>query len=163
MEKTIRDLLMILDVLIGQHKELLGVEQQKLNAIVNQDWKGLEVYLSHSRDILKKIENTEHVRLDTLERLCGRKDATLSDLKLSIPAGMHEELDNSSTSLIALIKEQKVLNENIEKLLKNSLEIVDFSISLFSRMGSKGSTYSVNGKESPSGKKISSFVFDVKA
>jgi len=163
MEKNMRDLLMVLDVLIGQHKELLGIEQKKLTAIVNQDWKGLEEYLSHSRDILKKIENTEQVRLDTLERLCGRKDATLSDIKSSLTAGMHDELEKSSSRLIHLIKEQKVLNENIEKLLKSSLEIVDFSISLFSRMGAKGSTYSVNGKESPSGKKVSSFVFDVKA
>ncbi len=163
MEKIMRELLMVLDVLIGQHKELLSFEQKKLSAIVNQDWKGLEAYLSHSRDILKKIENTEQVRLDILEKLCGRKEATLSDVKLSLPAGLHDELEKSSTRLIALIKEQKVLNANIEKLLKNSLEIVDFSISLFSRMGAKGNTYSVNGKESPSGKKVSSFVFDVKA
>ena len=163
MQKTTGELLEMLDVLVAHHKELLNIEKKKLSSIVDQDWKGLEILLEKSKQVLKKIENAEIVRLDLVEKLCGRKEATISEIENTVPSDAGQELKKSSRNLISVIDEQKNLNENIEKLLNSSLEIVNFSISLISSMGAKGQTYSGSGREQGSGEKHTSFVFDIEA
>jgi hypothetical protein len=163
MQKTTEELLEVLDVLIAHHEELLTIEKRKLTSIIDQDWKNLEFLLEKSKQVLKKVENAESVRLSIVEKLCGRKDAKISELEKTIPLDVGQELKKSTRSLISLIEEQKILNINIENLLKSSLEIVNFSVSLISSMGAKGQTYSGSGKERGSGEKHTSFVFDIKA
>ena len=163
MEKTMRELIVVLDVLVAHHRELLMLEQKKLTSIINQDWKGLEELLSKSKQVLRDIEDAEKLRLDLIEKLCGSKDAKITDIKIKVPEELTNELQKSGKKLISLIQEQKILNENIEKLLQSSLEIVNFSVSLFSGMGSNGKTYTGSGKEKGSKGKYTSFVFDVKA
>ncbi len=163
MQKITMELLKVLDVLIAHHKELLNIEKKKLSSIIEQDWKKLEFLLEKSKQILKRVENAERERLSLVEKICGRKESTLSEIENTIPSDLGQELKKSSRNLISLIEEQKILNENIEKLLISSLEIVNFSISLISGMGIKGQTYSGSGKERGSGEKHTSFVFDIKA
>ena len=163
MQKTIEELLEVLDVLTAHHEELLNIEKKKLSSIIDQDWKKLDFLLEQSKQILRKIENAESVRLSIVEKLCGSKDTMISEIEKTIPLDVGQELKKSSRNLISLIEEQKILNANIEKLLKSSLEIVNFSMSLVSGMGAKGQTYSGSGKERGSGEKHTSFVFDIEA
>jgi hypothetical protein len=163
MQKTTEELLEVLDMLIANHKKLLTIEKKKLSSIVDQDWKNLELLLEKSKQVLEKIENVENVRLSLVKDLCGRKDATIGEIESTIASDMGPELKKRSSDLISIMEEQKLINENIEKLLKNSLEIVNFSISLISGMGAKGQTYSGSGKERGAGQKHTSFVFDIKA
>ena len=55
------------------------------------------------------------------------------------------------------------LNQRIEHLLKDSLDIINFSVSLFSGAGPGGRTYSGAGEERPPDEKPASLVLDIKA
>ena len=59
--------------------------------------------------------------------------------------------------------EQKELNGRIEYLLKDSLDIINFSVSIFSGAGPHGRTYSVAGEEKSHEEKPVPMVLDIKA
>jgi len=161
MEKEIKELLILLDILIAHHRELLSVEQKKMNAVINQNWYELEKLLNHSRLILKDIDKAEKIRLDLVEKITGFKETSLSQLKEKISTSNRKKLVKSGELLKKVMEEIKELNARVENLLQSSLEIIDFSISLFS--GSDSKTYSGTGREKKDEGKHTSLIFDIKA
>ena len=163
MQETMNELISSLDRLIGLHRELLGVEQEKIAAIIDQDWAELERLLIRSREKLFEIVYAETQRMGIVERICGRGDATLSEVEKKASVAPGPELRNYGERLANLIAQQKSMNERIENLLKSSLEIVNFSLALFSGSEGGGKTYSQDGDEKGNGGKCSPLVFDIKA
>jgi len=163
MEKIVNKLLIVLEGLIAYHRELLSVEHEKLSSIINQDWQVLEQLVFRSRKILKDIETAEETRLDLVETICGNREGALADIGQSVSGKTGKHLQINAEKLRSLMREQKTLNQRIEALLQSSLEIVNFSISLFSGSGPGSRTYSGKGEEKAPDEKHTSLVFDVKA
>lgn len=163
MQKTMKELVDVLDQLVQYHRDLLEVEQKKLSSIVDQDWEELEILLLKSRKILTNIETAEKRRMSIIQELCGKEDIRLSEVEKEISGDLAPRIRNCGNKLVELIQRQKSMNEKIERLLKSSLEIVNFSLSLFAGSGAQGRTYSGKGEEKGNGEKCSSFVFDIKA
>ena len=163
MESKAKELVTILEKLISQHRELLNVEQKKLHSIINQDQQGLENLVSQSKKILKDIEHSEKTRLVVVEELCGTEKATITEIGEKLSEKKNSELSARAVSLRTLMLEQKELNQRIEYLLKDSLDIINFSVSLFSGAGPGGRTYSGAGEERSPDEKPASLVLDIKA
>ncbi len=163
MEQEYFHLLTVLDLLIAFHRELVSVEQQKVNLIINQDWKELERQVAKSREILGNIESAEKTRLEIVEKIGGKTETTLSELSGSMPEGMREDLLKNGERLRALIADLRNLTHRSAQLLSSSLEVVDFTLSLFAGASSRGKTYGVNGEEKRDEGKHTSLVFDLKA
>jgi len=163
MESKAGELVTILEKLILQHKTLLNVEQKKLHSIISQDLQGLESLISQSKKILKDIEHSEKTRLVIVEELCGTDKATITEIGQKLSEKKNAELTARAGSLKTLMLEQKELNQRIEYLLKDSLDIINFSVSLFSGAGPNGRTYSGEGEERSPDEKPASLVLDIKA
>jgi nucleotidyltransferase/DNA polymerase involved in DNA repair len=163
MQKIIDQLLQSLEELITLHRALLEIEQSKVSVILDQDWKELEQLLGTSRKILDNIETAEKQRLRIVERLCGRAEAHLSEVEKTAPETQRARLKSSGARLAELITMQKGVSRNVESLLRSSLEIVNFTLSLFMDGERQGKIYSVDGQDRGSGGKSSPLVFDIKA
>lgn len=162
MEKELKELLIILEVLVAHHRELISSEQKKIEMIINQDWRGLQRQIEWSSQILRSIEHAERMRLELFEKLGAKKDSTMTDLADYFPQGLKKKFLKSGRDLVALVTELKNMNRNIERLLEGSLEIINFSLSLFSGAGKNGKTYSGSGEEKNTEGKYTSWVFDLK-
>jgi len=163
MEEEYFKLLSVLDMLITFHRELIGVEREKLQLIINQDWRNLEREVDRSREILTNIESAETTRLDIIEKISGRRDLSLSDLEQTVPRQMREDLLESGSRLQVLVDRLKDVIRRSEQLLTSSLEVIDFTLSMFSGDGSNVKTYGVRGEEKKGLGRPTSLVFDVKA
>lgn len=163
MQKISGQLLQSLDELITLHRALLEVEQAKVPVILNQDWNELGQLLDTSRKILDSIEEAEKRRMHFVERLCGRRDAPLSEVERRAPEMHLPRLRSSGDRLAGLITKQKGVNRNVESLLRSSLEIVNFTLSLFMEGERQGKIYSVDGQERGAGEKPAPLMFDIKA
>ena len=163
MEKSVKELLIVLDVLIVNHRELLSCEQEKLECIIRQDWQGLGEALKRSEQILISIETAEKLRRQLLGTL-GRDEATpMKTLIGELSGKQAEKLNEGSERLKAVIGELKAINDRVQTLLTSSLEVIDFSLSLFQGEGPGSRTYCKNGAEKRSGERYTSLVLDTKA
>jgi len=161
MKEDIKELLIVLDILIAHHRALLSVEQKKMDAVINQDWQELESLLNKSRLILKDIDTAERIRLGLVEKVTGVKETPLTNLQEKLNPENREKLIRSGEILKKVLEEIKEVNTRIEKLLQGSLEVIDFSIALFS--GSDSKTYSGSGREKKDEGRHTSLIFDIKA
>jgi len=163
MESKTGKLVTILEELIALHRALLNVEQKKLHSVINQDLQELDSLILQSKKILKDIEISEKARLVIVEELCGTDRATITEIGHKLSEKRNAELTSRAGSLKSLMLEQKELNGRIAYLLKDSLDIINFSVSIFSGAGPQGRTYSVAGEEKSHEEKPVPMVLDIKA
>jgi hypothetical protein len=168
MERTAPQLLETIHRLMRHHELLIAIEREKVSALVQQDWKGLERLVQQGRKVLKAIEETEAERLRLVQDLGGTADSTLAEVVGSLPPpGLSEEerilLTRSGEKLRGLIVELEEWASRAQALIQSSLEVVNFSIALFSGAVSGGKTYGVDGAEKNLGHVRTSLVFDAKA
>ena len=158
-----RDLVSTLDRHISLHRELTELEREKISRILAQDWQGLEQRVHRSTEVLHQIEQTERHRMEILDSIGGKSGSTLAELARSMPAETREDLYARRQTLRSLLLELKNLNHRCEELISSSLEVVEFTLSLFTGQGAGGKTYSGEGEERASRHDHPSLVFDVKA
>jgi flagellar biosynthesis/type III secretory pathway chaperone len=158
-----RNLVSALDRHISLHRELIEIENEKISRIVAQDWRGLERRVHRSTEVLRQIEENERHRMQILEEIGGKSGSTLPELADSMAAEYSEELYSRRHTLQSLLIELKILNHRCEELISSSLEVVEFTLSLFTGQGGGGKTYSGEGEERASRQDHPSLVFDVKA
>jgi len=162
MEKQYTELLAVLNSLVALHRDLMKVEQEKLSLIIDQDWKTLELRIDESKSILNKIEECERKRLSLIERIGGNRDLALSEILQGIPDDRRQVLKDRGEELQSVLLELKSLNGRSERLLDSSLEVINFTLSLFSGAGSSTKTYSGSGREEADSGKHTSLVFDLR-
>jgi hypothetical protein len=166
MEKTAPRLLETIHRLIRYHEVLIAVEREKVSALVQQDWNGLERLVQHGTKVLKSIEKTEAERLAVVRELGGTPSTTLTELVRSLPTLSAEEaglVNQGGEKLRGLITELEEWSGRAQSLIQSSLEVVNFSIALFSGATACGKTYGVDGAEKNLGHGRTSLVFDAKA
>jgi len=162
MEKEYMELIAVLEHLVVLHRDLLHVEQDKLALILDQNWKTLAERIDESKGILDAIEECEKKRLSAVERMGGSRDSALSELLRSIPEDERQVLKARGEELQSVVLELKSLNSRSRQLLDGSLEVINFTLSLFSGAGSGTKTYSGSGREEAGSGKHTSLVFDLK-
>jgi len=160
MEKEYMELIAVLERLVVLHRDLLHMEQDKLALILDQNWKTLAERIDESKGILDAIEECEKKRLSVVERMGGSRDSALSELLQRIPEDQRRVLKTRGEELQSVVLELKSLNSRSRQLLDSSLEVINFTLSLFSGAGTK--TYSGSGREEADPGKHTSLVFDLK-
>jgi flagellar biosynthesis/type III secretory pathway chaperone len=157
------DLIDIIDKLINHHEELLAIEKEKVSSVIDQDWRGLERLVAHGKKVLKAIGDVEKARRILLKDLGSGEDAALSEVAGLLPKDEGRAVLEHGGRLRGLIEELRALAKRSEGLIQSSLEVVNFSISLFSGATTGGKTYLDNGTERNIGEKHTSLVFDARA
>ncbi len=163
MEIKYKELIKIMDILIELHRKLLTVEESKLEAIVDQDWKKLQVLLKESEFLLQEIDRVEDERLNLLKLVRPDGNVNISELTGVLSEELRNNLEKSRNNLLKVIESLKEINEKTKTLLEGSLEIVNFTLGLFSNTSGRVKTYGGSGKEVTGEFQPSSMVFDFKA
>ncbi|MBN2324703.1 MAG: flagellar protein FlgN [Spirochaetes bacterium] len=163
MDKSVKELFAVLEVLIANHKELFSCEQKKVECIIRQDWQGLSGALKHSEEVLKSIETAEKLRSRCLETLGYDESASMRSVIGDISKKQAGKLEESTRTLKRVMDELKVINDRVQTLLQSSLEVINFSLSLFQGEGPSSRTYCMNGSEEKGGERCTSLVLDTKA
>jgi hypothetical protein len=163
MEKELKELFIALDILVANHRELVSCEQNKLELIIAQDWEGLGEQLKRSEQVLESIKTAEKLRVDLMKRLGFDEKTPMSDIVRGYPGQQKKRLMDSAHELMTVVQNLKALNQQIATLLNTSLEVINFSISLFQGYGADHKTYCINGEEKKGQGRNTSLVLDTKA
>jgi hypothetical protein len=163
MKQEHAELLELIKLQISLHQQLTLLGQEKIRLILNQDWEALEEQIEKSRCLLHKIETAERQRLEIVRKISGSHEMLLSEIVEKLPPELAQDLLKNGNTLRGLILDLKNLNSRCERLIESSMEVVDFTLSLFTGTGPGGKTYGGDGEERLEKNGHTSLVFDVKA
>ena len=114
--------------------------------------------------MVRKIAKLEDQRENIVDKLCAQlgrkaKEITISDLLVLVGEKESRELKDSQQKIRDTLNGLKQKNELNSKLLKNSLEYIDFSINVATSVGTLNNDYNSSGNTGDSKKRT---IFDVK-
>jgi len=143
---------------------LSKISNNKTNLIVGGKVIELETIVKIEQSLIMKISKLEDARekiVDELCRLLGKKpeEITISGLATQLGQNESNELKACQEKMINNIKNLKNVNELNSKLIKNSLEYIDFSINMMTSIDSVTNSYGSSGHVGDTKKRN---LFDVK-
>ena len=147
------------------YEDILEISKNKTDIIVKGKVKELESITELEQSLIVQIGKLEAVREDLVNKICSNigKDSssnmTITELIGYIEAPQAEMLSSYKDNMISVLKEIKDINDINAKLIKSSIDFIDFSINIMSNVNSDGNNYSDNGQINDSEKKT---YFDVK-
>jgi flagellar biosynthesis/type III secretory pathway chaperone len=155
-------LLTSMETLVTLHRELLPLEQQKVDLIIDQNWEDLQRLVHKSKKILKGIEASEASRVKLIELIGCSKNSSLLQIAERLPEEIGEDLLKCGENLRSLLLQLKNLESRCEQLIGSSLEVIDFTLSMMSG-AVRGRTYKPDGEEKKGEGGHTALVFDLKA
>ncbi len=104
---------------------------------------------------LGKLEEEREALVGVLAEQLGIKpeDITVSELEKILPKEQSKELKECSNKMTGLINNLRDSNGMNSKLIKNSLDYIDFSVNVLSNAGSSGDIYGKSGQSSDAKKR----------
>lgn len=140
------------------------LSNNKTQIIVEGKVAELENVVKIEQSLVMKIAKLEEQRENIVDKLCaqlGRKanEVTISDLLVLVGEKESRELKDSQLKIRETLNGLKQKNELNSKLLKNSLEYIDFSINVATSVGTLNNDYNSSGNTGDSKKRT---IFDVK-
>jgi DNA-binding Xre family transcriptional regulator len=163
-KQIIDDLIKILEQETELYNEILNISKNKTSTIVEGKVAELESMVKLEQSILVKMGKMETAREQIIEKISAQldikpSDVTLTELYKHIGDQESQALGKYQTKMSAIVNEVKNSNELNSKLIKNSLDYINFSINLLTEVNSSGNSYGLDGNVSDSKKRN---IFDVK-
>lgn len=129
---------------------LLDLSKKKTQVIVDADIGELEKIVEMEERLIFELRNLEDKREEWVtdfakQRGVTPEDVTVSYLVSQAEGQIQERLKQLQDRLYGIIEEQKQVNQINERLIRNNLEFIDFSIGLITGRGQAGSIYSKTG------------------
>lgn len=143
-----------LTTILSQENEIYDtlkkISTNKTELIVAGKVNELESIVKMEQSLVIKISKLEDQReklVDVLAREIGKKpeDITISELAGSLGEVEANELKQCREKMLKNINSLKNSNELNSKLIKNSLEYIDFSINMMTSIGSVSNNYESTG------------------
>jgi len=128
----------LIDILEKEYRlynDLYVLSRKKPDCIINGDISSLTVILAAEQQLIVELGVLETKREELIEKYSQSKgldlsETTLTKLVASIDGEVKRRLENVRHGLDEILSSQKEINDLNEKLLKNNLEYIDFSINL---------------------------------
>jgi len=151
----------LIDILEQENRiysDILNISKNKTDIIVKGKVSDLENIVKLEQSYVIRIDKLENERQETVEKLARELELDEEDINIS---GIIKKLDQENAqrlnacreSIMNTLEELKSLNELNSKLIKNSLEYIDFSINLLASADSPVNNYSNSGKVNDSKKR----------
>jgi len=153
---------------LNQENEIYGtlykISNNKTNLIVGGKVIELESIVKVEQSLVIKISKLEDEREKIVDRLCsllGKKpeEITISGLAAQLGQNESDKLKACQEKMLNNIKNLKNVNELNSKLIKNSLEYIDFSINMMTSIDTMNNSYGSSGHSGDTKKRN---LFDVK-
>ena len=143
---------------------LSKVSNNKTDLIVGGKVSELESIVKIEQSLIMKISRLESEREKIVEKLCNLLDIkpreiTISELAKKLGQAESEQLTACQKDMVAKINKLKDVNDLNSKLIKNSLEFIDFSINMMTSIDSVNNSYGNTGHTGDSKKRN---LFDMK-
>ncbi|MEN8906326.1 MAG: flagellar protein FlgN [Clostridiales bacterium] len=151
LQKKLENLYLILNEEFKLYKYICNISDQKTQIIVKGKIKELEDIMKLEKDFVVKIEKLEELR-ERLVQIIAKKIEINADkinittiLKSLKDTEIKLKLKNIQNKTIEVIQKLKNINEINSKLIKNSIDYVDFSINILSNDDEGNNNYGNTG------------------
>lgn len=146
------------------YADMLTISDKKTEIIVAGRVSELEEMVKTEEMLVLNISKYEFAREDIVEKIAAQLKVssdtlTVSELVAKLDAEQAKELDAIRKSILDIIDKLKDKNEVNSKLIKNSLEFINFSINILSNVENESNNYGSTGQVREPGKRN---FFDVK-
>lgn len=133
------------------YEEILALSKNKKDIIVNGNVSELESITKLEQSMILRLGKLENEREDLASRLAdelgfGTTEITLKALSSRLPKEQAIEMDSCCKKLSAVLNELKETNSLNSKLIKNSLDYINFSINILSSVGPSDNNYVNSGE-----------------
>lgn len=143
------------------YSQVLRLAEEKTKVIKSKDLKTLENITKKEQQFIMTMGTFERIRRSILtniaEELNIEEIETVSELLLFIDEEQGKEIDELRDELLETIQGLKSTNKDNEKLLNQSLEYVNFSLEMMTRVPEDGNRYSNKAAENREIKPINFF------
>jgi len=154
--------------IIGKEAEiyetLLRLSREKTDVVVKGKVTELENITKVEQSMILQLARLEESRENIVEKLSEElgmdaESITVTQLEKVLPKDQSKELAEYQEKMTGIFRDLKNSNELNARLIKNSLDYIDFSINVLSNIGSAGDIYGKSGQSNDPGKRN---FFDVK-
>lgn len=160
----IKELIGVLSREAEVYEGILKLAQNKTDIIVGGKVSNLENITRLEQSLIFKIRDIEDEREELLGKLSKQlnvepSEITVSELIKHLEKGQAVELERARQRIVSILNKLRNANELNAKLIRNSLEYIDFSINLISAVDSGNNNYGNSGQVKSTKKRN---FFDVK-
>lgn len=143
------------------YSQVLRLAEEKTKVIKSKDLKTLENITKKEQQFIMTMGTFERIRRSILtnvaEELNIEEIDSVSELLLFIDEAEGKEIDGLRNELLETIQSLKNTNKANEKLLNQSLEYVNFSLEMLTRVPEDGNRYGNKAEENKEIKPINFF------
>jgi flagellar biosynthesis/type III secretory pathway chaperone len=162
--QMVNELLNILEKENNIYEDILKISKNKTRIIVEGKVTDLESVVKYEQSLVLQMGRLETARDEMVGNISKElniknSDITISELLKYVKGEQNSKLKLYQDNMSNIISELKSANELNSKLIKNSLEFIDFSMNIISNVYTGVNSYGNSGKTSDTKKR--SF-FDVK-
>jgi len=162
--KKVDELIEILNKELAIYDDILKLSAKKTDVIVNGDVSELVNITRMEQSMVPQIGKLESERMQLVEQIAvllniKAEELTLTVLEKQLPGEQKVKLADCRKKLSDTINELKEANALNSKLIKNSLDYIDFSINVLTSAGASGNNYINSGVSQEPGRKN---LFDMK-
>lgn len=164
MDNLINNLISVLGEEADIYCGVLKISKDKTTVIIEGRVNDLEKLVKLEQSCimqLSKLESDREGLISKVSALAGTKpeDITISGLMENVKDEQKEALKELQDRIVNVIGELKNMNDLNSRLIKNSLDYINFSLGLFTDMGSEGNNYDTKAARAP---KKNRNLFDLK-
>ena len=147
---NLEKLVNIMEMECELYNTLLDLSKKKTHTIVNGKIKDLEKLVEAEQYLILELSRLEDEREKCVADLARElnmdsEDVALSHLISRAEGELKERLEKLRQTLDRLINEQRRVNRLNERLIKNNLEYINFSLGLLTGREQTGSIYTKTG------------------
>lgn len=154
----VKNLIDILNKESKIYEGILKLSKEKTDVIVKGKVTELEGITRAEQSMILQLGKLEEERETIVGELAGQlgvkpEDITVSELEKVLPKEQSRELKECSSKMTGLINNLRDTNGMNSKLIKNSLDYIDFSVNVLSNAGSSGDIYGKSGQSNDTKKR----------
>jgi len=160
----VNDLIGILDEEANIYEEVLNISKDKKDIIIAGKVTDLEKLVKVEQTLILKISGLELKREQLVDKLSAQiradsNEITVSELLKHLEGEQAAALRKRQEKIIDVINELRNTNALNSKLIKNSLDFINFSMNLIASFDVNDNNYGNNGQSNDSKKRN---LFDIK-
>lgn len=164
MDNNIITLLHVLSEELKIYNELLSLSKNKTDIIIKGKVTELDTMVKREQELIVELGDLESQREAAVDEIARRlninpSEITMSELVDRLEPTQAQQLRKYQLNLTGILGELKELNDANSKLIKNSLEFINFSINIMAGATNTGNNYGGNGQVNDPGKRN---LFDMK-
>lgn len=144
----------LIDVLKNEeeiYRDILRASHEKTDIIIKGNVAELENSTKYEQTKIFQVADLEDIREKIIAKLAVQYGKNSSELNITcikslLPQDRAQKLEDTHVKLLKVLNELREVNNLNSKLIRNSLEYIDFSFNLLTGAELSGNTYGNSGK-----------------